>query len=110
MRQNARTELVRLTVEAPPMPPWVFDEIAGELRELGFEASHTTGVEERSRVLAWEIALRVWDQIDEPTIAVLFAAFVGWIKRVRQQRASAGSVTLKLYGPDGKVIRETPVD
>jgi hypothetical protein len=100
-------EPIRLVVEAA-MSLQAFDELAAELRPIGFEATHTPGWEERGRFGIWEILLRVLDPVDDAAAAALVGAVVGWVKARRRQGATAGMV--KVYGPDGKLLKEVRVD
>jgi hypothetical protein len=106
---RSSTGVVAVTLELPGPRPSTFDELADELRALGFDPTYAPGLEERGRGLdIGEILLRVWDQIDEATIGALMATVIGWTRRIR--RSPSPPVMVKLYGPDGKVLKEVPVE
>jgi hypothetical protein len=101
--------LVPLTIEVPLISRESFEELAADLRTLGFQATYSAGDEERQRFIVWEIVLRVWDFIDEPTAGAVVAAVVAWVRR-RTQRDRRIPGTVKLYAPDGSLLKEIKVD
>jgi hypothetical protein len=90
-----------------------FDDLAAELRSLGYEARLAQPWEERSGDFPFGtprlgLHLQVWQWLAPPTAAALVGAAVAWIKRRRKTRLP---IEVKLiYGPKERTIAKVSVE
>jgi hypothetical protein len=85
------------------------EELVEELRELGHAPTVVPGYEQRSAFQPLEIVIRLAEMVSEEATGAIVGAVVGWIRRVVLGRQGPRPDTVKLYGPNGEVLREVEV-
>jgi hypothetical protein len=102
---------VRVEVEGLIVPS-SFEDLAAELAAVGFEATSRPGPEHRDPGQAvWEIVLWLRDDAGPDAIGILLSTSVAWVRIWLRQRARRPErVTVKILGPNGRVLQAVRVD
>ena len=86
------------------------EELVEELRELGHEPTVVRGYEQRAAFQPLEIVIRLAEMVSEEATGAIVGAVVLWIRRVVRGRKGSRPDTVKLFGPNGQVLREVEVE
>jgi hypothetical protein len=106
---QVQAPLLGLTSDEPS-----FDQLADELRGLGYAATFTRPDEERSagsyRFLAFDVTVYVWQYLAPPMATLLVTTVAEWIKRRFGDKQHPPTRVKLIYGPKREVLAEVPVE
>jgi hypothetical protein len=85
-------------------------ELVEDLRGLGHEATVRPAAEVGWAFQTLEVVIRLAEQLADEAIVAIVAVTIAWIRRVAAKRRHPRAPSVRIYGPDGEVLREVEVD
>jgi hypothetical protein len=94
---------------SPPPTEEGLEQVVQELRALGHEPSFVPGRVEFDQFQPLDLVIRLAEMLGAEAVSAIVDVTVRWIRRVARGRRGRRSDTVKIYGPNGEVLREVEV-